>query len=667
MAYKPIYSNTQVIAQLDSGYHWTGTNLTYGFPSTAAWFPYAEKAGFSALSTAQRAMGTQAITLWDDLIRPNFTLVADGSTANVKFENTTTNIGYAHAYYPGSWSGAGSVWLNSSYGSNSGTNNLMSPVPGSWGYTAWIHETGHALGLDHPGDYNGGSPTYATNALYMQDSQMYSLMSYFTADQTGADWYASDNRWYYPQTPMLHDVLAIQAIYGADTTTRSGNTTYGFNATFGINSLYDFTQNKHPVLCIYDGAGIDTLDFSGWNTASVINLAPGSFSNTDMMTFNISIAFGAWIENAAGGGGGDVITGNDIANVLRGMAGNDFISAGLGNDRLEGGDGNDTLIGGAGNDILDGGTGADLAVFSGLRSAYSIIYDTLLAKFTFTSVAEGIDTVSNVELFKFSDGSVATTSLLSSVNKVLAGGTGHDGLTGSTGADTLTGLAGNDSLNGGAGADRLAGGIGDDSYWVDNSGDLVIENAGEGTDTVNATVAWTLAVNVESLNLLGTANLNGTGNSLHNAMIGNDGNNSLAGEGGNDSLRAGLGADSINGGDGADYIVGGGGKDVLTGGAGADTFTFLAITDSGRGALADMITDFVSGLDRVDLGGIDAKSATSANDAFSFIGTGLFTKQAGQLRCSGGIVQGDVNGDGVSDFDIVLSGLASLAGRDFVL
>ena len=233
--------------------------------------------------------------------------------------------------------------------------------------------------------------------------------------------------------------------------------------------------------------------------------------------------------------------------------------------------------------------------------------------------------------------------------------------------DTLTGLAGNDSLNGGTGADRLVGGLGDDSYWVDAAGDLVVENASEGTDTVNAAISWTLAVNVEDLNLLGTANLNGTGNSLNNAIAGNDGNNSLDGGAGNDTLKAGAGADTVNGGEGADYIVGGGGKDMLTGGAGADTFVFLSVADSGRGTLADTITDFISGVDRIDLGGIDAKSATATNDAFAFIGTGLFTKQAGQLRFSGGVVQGDVNGDGISDFDIVLSGLTSLAGRDFVL
>ena len=418
MATKPIYSNTQVISQL--------TAATTDRDEPDLWLPIhcrvvplPEKAGFSPLTSTERAMATQAVTLWDDSINQTFRWLpmarprTSSSRTRQRISAMPTHI------TPGSWSGAGSVWLNSSYGATSGTNNLMSPVPGSWGYTAWIHETGHALGLDHPATTMAARrPTRRTRA-YMQDSQMYSLMSYFTADKTGADWYASDNRWYYPQTPMLHDVLAIQAMYGADTTTRSGNTTYGFNATYGINSLYDFTQNKHPVLCIYDGAGIDTLDFSGWNTASVINLAPGSFSNCDMMTFNVSIAYSAWIENAVGGGGADVITGNDLANVLRGMAGNDFISAGLGNDRIEGGDGNDTLAGGAGDDILDGGAGTDLAVFSGLRAAYTVMYDTLLAKFTFASSADGTDTTYNVESFKFADGTFAATSLISTVNKLI--------------------------------------------------------------------------------------------------------------------------------------------------------------------------------------------------------------------------------------------------------
>ena len=157
---------------------------------------------------------------------------------------------------------------------------------------------------EHPGDYNGGSPTYAVDALYTHDSQQYTIMSYFEASNTGADWVASNGHEYYAQTPMMDDVMVIQAIYGADTTTRSGNTTYGFNSTAG-SSVFDFTVNLHPVLCIYDAAGNDTIDLSGWNTASKIDLTPGSFSNADMMTYNISIARSAWIENAIGGGGND--------------------------------------------------------------------------------------------------------------------------------------------------------------------------------------------------------------------------------------------------------------------------------------------------------------------------------------------------------------------------
>ena len=134
-------------------------------------------------------------------------------------------------------------------------------------------------------------------------------MSYFKGEDTGADWVASDGHEYDAQTPMLYDVLVIQQMYGADTTTRAGNTTYGYNSTAG-EFVYDFTQNLHPIICIYDADGIDTLDLSGSNYSCTLDLTPGSFSNTDMMTSNISIAFGTWIENAIGGTKADTITGN---------------------------------------------------------------------------------------------------------------------------------------------------------------------------------------------------------------------------------------------------------------------------------------------------------------------------------------------------------------------
>ena len=152
--------------------------------------------------------------------------------------------------------------------------------------------------------------------------------------------------------------MAIQAIYGADTTTRTGNTVYGFHSTAG-KTVYDFAVNKHPVLCIYDANGVDTLDLSQWSTASRIDLAPGSFSDADAMTKNISIAKTTWIENAVGGGGNDQVCGNTLANVLCGKDGNDQVNGREGSDQLFGDAGADTLCGGGGNDRLEGGTDND--------------------------------------------------------------------------------------------------------------------------------------------------------------------------------------------------------------------------------------------------------------------------------------------------------------------
>ena len=173
------------------------------------------------------------------------------------------------------------------------------------------------------------------NASHAQDSFMYTIMSYFDASNTGADWQASDNRYYDAQTPMVHDVLAIQAKYGADMTTRTDDTVYGFNSNTG-SSIFDFNQNAHPILTIWDAGGNDTLDLSGFSSGSIINLAPGSYSDADAMTNNIAIAYGAWIENAIGGSGHDVITGNSQANILVGNRGNDQLNGGAGNDKLSG-------------------------------------------------------------------------------------------------------------------------------------------------------------------------------------------------------------------------------------------------------------------------------------------------------------------------------------------
>ncbi|MDQ8699025.1 M10 family metallopeptidase C-terminal domain-containing protein [Hyphomicrobium sp. LHD-15] len=627
---KPVWTSDKIVAQLDSGAHWSGGNLTYSFPTNASWAAYGEKAGFSALNSAQQTAATSAIGMWDSLIAPKFTLTAS-DTADIKFANTTTSIGYAHAYFPGQSLTSGSVWLNPNYGANSGTNNLVDPQVGQWGYQAYVHEIGHALGLEHPGNYNGGSPTYQKHALFQQDSQQYTVMSYFTADKTGADWIASDGKRYYAQTPMLYDILTIQNIYGEDTETRDGNTTYGYNST-ASDAVFDFTQNLHPVLCIYDSYGIDTLDLSGSSYACVINLDPGSFSNSDMMTSNISIAFGTWIEDAIGTAQNDILRGNAIDNVLSGLDGNDTLIGGDGSDTLYGGEGNDTLDGGTGADTLLGGAGNDLytvdnagdAIIEGANGGSDTV-QTALATFTLANNVENLTYIGNGSFVGFG----------SAQDNVLKGGASHDQLFGGNGNDTLIGGAGNDLLDGGSGTDLLQGGLGNDTYVVDNASDTIVESAKAGTDTVHANVStFTLANNLENLVYIGTGSFDGIGNALVNTLTGGDQNDTLKGLAGNDILYGAGGNDVLDGGAGTDKMFGGAGddtyvvdnaRDLVTEGANAGTDTILTTLRSYTlGADVENLTFIGSGafkasgnaLDNVITGGAgkDVLSGNGGND-----------------------------------------------------
>jgi len=211
-----------------------------------------------------------------------------------------------------------------------------------------------------------------------------------------------------------------------------------------------------------------------------------------------------------------------------------------------------------------------------------------------------------------------------------------DSLTGGAAADTIDGGDGSDTIDGGGGADLLIGGFGSDRYRVDNIADTIVEIAGQGLDVVEASVSFTLAANVETLILTGSATLDGTGSAGNNTLTGNGGANTLNGQAGKDTLNGGAGADTLLGGEGNDQLLGGEGADILVGGLGVDFLTGDANADIFRfdapGEGRDQILDFNPledsiGISAAGFGGLDelafrvAKTATGAGPQFFYNAT----------------------------------------------
>jgi serralysin len=435
---KPIYNHNQVIGQLDSGASiGNPKTITFSFldgPTTIGVynnpnFGFAEPGGYSPFSGAEKATARQSMTLWDDLIAPQF-VEKNGNGADIVLANTTTGPAQAWAYYPGNgYKFQSDVWTADP--TVNWTNEWLGY--GGYGRTTLIHEIGHTLGLSHPGDYNFGDDnngdgipdpiTYENDAFYAQDTKQYTIMSYFSEQKTGAQSIDVNvgilNN---PQTPLISDILTIQAKYGADPTTRAGDTVYFANSNAG-NAVYDLNSNPFPYLAVYDAGGNDTFDFSTANSGVFIDLRPGSFSSAtagyqtlaqanaateafnavtdavqgdfelwDAPSYagwvatvqsiganrvlndtgvsgvtatshrNVSIAYNTVIENAIGGSAKDYLVGNDVANKLSGNGGNDVMDGLGGNDTYTGGAGADDfrISGIGGNDkITDFTTGVD--------------------------------------------------------------------------------------------------------------------------------------------------------------------------------------------------------------------------------------------------------------------------------------------------------------------
>ena len=412
------------------------TIVTYAFRTSEGDYG---PASFSKLSIAQIKSVESILDLWSDVCnikfqRINPTGFSDNATILFGNYRDPYDGAGAYAYYPGSILSTdpdGDVWLNLE-SVTTGSIDI-----GTYSYFAIMHELGHAIGLSHPGDYNAGSGTsitYQKSAQFIEDSEQYSVMSYFAGSNTGE----SPGDFATANTPLLFDIEAIQSIYGVNLTTRINDSIYGFNCNVGDS--YSFASNPILSFCIWDAGGNDTIDCSQFSSAQLINLNAGTFSSTGGQTNNLSIAFGAEIENAIGGSGNDILIAGDKEGSLRGGLGADQFIIDAGNYSVLdfGMGGNDSI------EILKGAT-VNLTINQPSLLASNIINHGILNIISngFSVSAEAI----------ISDGTINIIGTGASMN--LDGTSGNDTLTGGSNDDVINGLAGNDLIYGGAGGDRL--------------------------------------------------------------------------------------------------------------------------------------------------------------------------------------------------------------------
>ena len=421
------------------------------------------------------------------------------------------------------------------------------------------------------------------------------------------------------------------------------------------------------------GAGDDTYLID--NTGDVVS--EEASEGTDTVQSSVTFTLATNVENLLLTGIGNINgIGNDLANIITGNAGNNTIDGGAGADNMAGNAGNDIYVVDDSGDVVKeaSGSGTDT-----VQSSISYVLTPNVENLTLTGTGNingtgnalnnlltgnsaanilsggaGDDTylVDNAGDIVLEAASEGTDTVLSSVSYSLATSveslvlTGADNIngTGNDLANTITGNAGNNTIDGGAGADNMAGGAGDDSYLVDNTSDLVLEAASEGMDTLQSSITYTLAKNVENLVLIGTGNINGIGNTLNNILTGNSGSNILRGGAGYDTYEIGTGDtvienpdagtdtvqssasytlfttnvedliltgtstinatgnaldNNLTGNSAANIIIGGAGADVLAGLGGADTFRYTALSHS-RLAGFDRIIDLEIGKDIVD-------------------------------------------------------------------
>ena len=635
----------------------TPPTVTFAFRATA---PSYDDHGLDTRFTRSSAdfidTALEAFDLWSDIANIKFTRVGSGNSGNQAYsDNAAILIGsYRDAgsgaagvgFLPGRpapQNSAGDVWINTA-------KAALDPTPGDYTFTTIIHEIGHALGLAHPGPYQvvpGVPLSYDTHADFKEDTKQFTLMSYFAAEETGGKHFNIS-----PSTPLVTDIYALQLAYGANTSTRTGDTVYGFNSNADRRVFHIDDETQEVVFAIWDAGGNDTLDASLYGRDQTIDLRPGEFSSLGRLVNNVAMAiappFAAngldyFIENAIGGRGHDRIVGNDQANKLDGRAGNDTMIAGAfddtltggnGADRLSGEDGNDRIEGNIDNDTLNGGENSDTAVFSGDILDYNIAHNGDVDIVEHLRGPNGRDRLIAIEFIEFDDGKVYaldktgvqhgnefanTMHGFVSQNDYLSGGDGNDTITGDTlpqpggnpqaGNDVLNGDEGDDVLvDSFGGRDRMLGGQGDDRIVgaFDDRPDLL--DGGRGNDSIliaarNDDVEDTIRGGSGDDQISFDTFYANFGRRLE----GEDGNDRLIGSRGDDTLDGGAGNDELRGEGGSNHLIGGEdndklygawaagapspGFDTFDGGAGNDIIAFVRAGDVVRGGSGD--SDFL--------------------------------------------------------------------------
>lgn len=336
----------------------TAVTVTFSFPSVMPSTYTGEDAlDWKPFSEAQQAATREILGLLQLQTKLTFVEVTESATTSgtMRFGNNTQTASAGYALLPNSTKSDrdADTWMAS------GANTPV--VIGDYTWQTLVHEIGHAIGLNHPGNYNAGeskNQDAVGNFLSADEDAFFnSIMSYRQSNQDIND------IWFMP-----YDLLTLRFLYGKKDFAAE-NTTYTYNDARGL-----------LITNVVDDGGLDTFDFSAVTAGVTVNLTPGSYSSVgklssgDLARANLTTSFDAVIENVIGTAQADTMLGNAA---------------------------NNTFTGGAGDDAIDGAGGADAAVYAGARAGYTV---TLAAGSTTVSGAnDGTDTLFNVERLYFSD------------------------------------------------------------------------------------------------------------------------------------------------------------------------------------------------------------------------------------------------------------------------